>query len=570
MSVVFDEAGKAVFRRNELWMRAMYFFTGLLITSWAVWLLGLLHCINQPLFIGVAGVFMIIAFFIALKKRGQLFFKDVFQTFKTGPGENRKVKWLQYLGIAALLIFFCISLAPPTDADSLDYHLGIPVEMLRTGSLWFDIHNLHFRLAGFGEMLNLLGVANGCVQLGAFLQMLALLWLIVVYIEAVPKTLKSHVYPLVLGIPVLLFFIPGQKHQLTGIAASSICFYMLCFQKQHFTRQVIMLWVCTLLFAVGIKYSFIISAAALLLYAFLQAKNKGGIFITTVVLACIFVAPVFVYKYLQFGDVLSPVLERFKAQPDPAVISLGRFLRNFRDPGFGFPGGIFLPASFGSISVTMGWCAVVLLFVFSLCRQYWRECTVVLLFIVLTIGFGQKTARFFVEPYLWMLPVVLLNAASQKTGKYVLKLGVAQFLLLLPFIAFSFYLLVPGIVSGNLREKVLVRSAYGYAESRWLDKVLPQDARIATGLRSRAWLPRPFFPKEYLYLPMKDSNRTAKMDSMLKAYRINYLVLEDGTGLEKFKTQYAGTIVAGPEKFTLATRNPFNSSSYELVVYKLK
>jgi hypothetical protein len=570
MSVVFDEAGKAAFKRHEIWMRAMYFFTGLLIISWAIWLLALSHLISRPLLIAIAVAFMLVAFFIALKKKGRLFFKDVFQTLKITPEQKRSAAWLQYLGIAALFIFFVISLAPPTDADSLDYHLGIPVEMLRTGSLWFDIHNIHFRLAGFGEMINLLGVANGCVQLGAFLQMLALFWLLSVYVQTVPPALKKHVYSLVLGIPILLFLIPGQKHQLTGIAATSLCFYILCFHTGQLTKRVVVLWVCTLLLAVGIKYSFILSATALLLYALLQTNNKSRIIITTALLGSVFLAPVFIYKYLHFGDALSPLFERFSSVPDPAVIGLGRFLRNFRDPGFGFPIGLFLPAGMGTISVILGWCAVLLLLAFSLYKKYWRECITVFLFVALTIALGQRTARFFMEPYLWMLLPLLLHWGYKKAGKVVFTIADIQFVLLFPFILFSFYLLAPGIVSNKLREKVLVRTSFGYTESKWMDEVLPADARIATHLRSRAYLPRPYFPREYMYYALKDSRRVKMMDSMMQAYGITYLVLQTDKASDRLKDRYNAALFAGPKKFTIATRNPFNSGTYELVIYKLK
>jgi len=570
MAIVFDETGKAVFKRNELWIRASYFFSGLLITSWTIWLLALSGFISQPLLIAIAIAFITAALPIVIKKKGMLFITNAIQQLKTSGTESPAQKWLQYAGLTVLFIFFIISLTAPTDADSLDYHLGIPVEILRTESLWFDINNIHFRMAGFGEMLNLLGVANGCAQLGAFIQMLALLWLLMVYTEAIPRTSKSYLFSTMLGIPILLFLVPGQKHQLTGIAATSLCFYILCFQKGHFSKQVLLLWISTLLLAVGIKYSFIISAAALLLYALLQAKNSKRLWLYGILLGLLFTGPLFLYRYIHFGDPLSPLVEGLKPNPDPFIIQLGRFFHSFQDPGFGFPLGVFLPASLGSVSVTMGWCAVLLLLAFTLYKQDGRECLVALLFIILTVSVGQKTARFFIEPYLWLLLPVLLHLSQKKWGKYALRMANVQLLLLLPVVLFSFYSLAPAILSNKLREKVLIRSSFGYAESKWLDEVLPAEARIATGLRSRAYLPTPFFPREYLYLGTKRTELALQTKQMIQTYGINYLVLEKNEATEKLLTDYNAILYAGPKKFNIATRNPFNSAQYELAIYKLK
>ena len=67
------------------------------------------------------------------------------------------------LGLAAL--------GPPTDADSLDYHLGLALEWLRHGGViprpdWYPS-----RLAGITESVNMLGLAAGTDGLGGGLQL---------------------------------------------------------------------------------------------------------------------------------------------------------------------------------------------------------------------------------------------------------------------------------------------------------------------------------------------------------------------------------------------------------------
>src|SRR5579863_4887696 len=51
------------------------------------------------------------------------------------------------------------ALGPVTDADSIHYHLGVPLEWLRHGGAYARSDWLTWRLVGIGESLNLLGLA---------------------------------------------------------------------------------------------------------------------------------------------------------------------------------------------------------------------------------------------------------------------------------------------------------------------------------------------------------------------------------------------------------------------------
>src|SRR5205814_5402997 len=66
------------------------------------------------------------------------------------------------LGLAAL--------GPPTDADSLDYHLGLALEWLRHGGAYPRPDWYAGRLAGISESLNMLGLTAGTDSPGAGLQ----------------------------------------------------------------------------------------------------------------------------------------------------------------------------------------------------------------------------------------------------------------------------------------------------------------------------------------------------------------------------------------------------------------
>lgn len=570
MTIVFDNIGRAIFKQTELWVRAMYFFSGLLVTSWLVLLLSISGWVSVPVlkmmslgFIGL-GIF----FFI---RGGTFFLKDILLRFPA-VGKALFSKIILFAVYATLVCFLVIALAPPTDADSLDYHLGVPVEILRTGSLWFNKDLLQFRLTGFGEMLNLLGVANGCPQLSALLQVISLLWLMGIYADAVPGKSKDVLLALMLGIPVLLFLIPNQKNQLTGVICTCVCFYGIASRYAQLKSNVFLLFIWTLVFAIGIKYSFALSAAVILFFLFAKDQDielppkQGGNF----VLWCIvFLGPLYAYKLIHYGDPLSPMLEELRPNPDAVVANFARYIQQFSDSDYPFPVNLFLPSSIGNISAVLGWSAVILLMFLTFYKSYLREVCCIALFFLLTILFGQKTPRFFIEPYLWILPFFVIKAASSKWSKYLLVPGQLQFLLLLPFFFFAASIFLPGILSDKGREKVMQQYAYGYSESRWINKVIPKGETVISFRYSKSLIEPVVFPKEYLALTFgKGATDTSKIKKMFTEYKARYIVLRKEEA-KRFRQYYNFELVAGPQEFYKATRNKYNRRAYELGLYKL-
>lgn len=343
-------------------------------------------------------------------------------------------------------------------------------------------------MAGFGEMLNVIGVANGCPQLGAFIQIIGLGLVLNAYIKTIDSEQKLNLLTIFLGIPVLLFLVPNQKHQLTGILITSLCFLHLR-KTNRFTSTKLTLFLAILLFAASIKYSFLLSFASLLL--FYTLKKPGGVtffdfLVKLTLLSAIILGPQLLFRWFFLGDPLSPLLESFTPKADSVIIKLyTAFYQN----------------------------------------RYYKY------FIL--------TARF-------------------------------QLFILIPFLVTGVYTLASSLFSDSQREKVLLKSSNGYAESKWIDEVLPLNARICIASRSRAFLPRPYFPWEYLHFTsMEVRTEAGVLDRKLKEYKIDYIILPP-TGFEAIRSKYAGEVIAGPKKFSLATRNPFNSSEYEMVIYKMK
>lgn len=559
INIVSVAIGKRVFKLNDTWAQAMYFFCGLLIISWLINLFAILGLVSLLALRLAPACIVLLASVIFFKQRG--YYKASLGKLLRMPDNNNLFEKILRVSILIALGALCLAvLAPPTDADSINYHLAIPTEILKTGSLWYDKNMLHFRLVGFGEMLNLLGLANGCLQLSSMIQFIALIWLLQLFND-------KRLWPLILGIPVLMFLLLSQKHQLTGIIATSFCFYTIINQDLTNNKKAGLLCILTICFAAGIKYSFIVSAVLLFLLMIVKAgKNRLRLSGMIIISAFIVLAPLCIYKYLHFGDAFSPLMERFKSDQDPVIVAFADYIHHFRDSKFIFPLNIFLPSSFGFITAVlgMGFFAFILAIVLRGTDIY--GLITIALWILITAIFGQATGRFFYEPYIWTL-ILLIPVYDKKLYSYFSAFLQIQFLVILPLILYGAITLLPGIISNRGREQVMLSSSAGYAESSWLNKVLPGNARICTNLRCRSLLPRPYFPIEYLLF---NRNNNARLDSMLTAYHINYLVLSDNAAMKSFREKYAGRAVYGPQLFRNASRNPFNSKSYSLTVYELK
>lgn len=571
MGIVFDTAGKTIFRYTEPWARASYFFSGLLLTSWLILLLSLFTLVSVILLKLVALSFVLSAMILQLKNKSRFFFGAILKSLSIPPGASMFSRVTMYLVYVVLACSVIISLAPPTDADSLNYHLGIPVEILRSGSIWYNPDLLQYRMVGLGEMLNILGVANGCVQLGALLQWMGFLWLMYVYAETVPAGTKSTVLSLMLAAPVLLFLIPGQKHQLTGIVCTSLCFHALVHNRSLLQGRMLPLFTFCLVLAMGIKYSFLLSGFVIivLLWAGAQGlKLAASKTLHIVLLGCIFLLPLFLYRYLHYGDILSPMLERYKSIPDEVVIKFAAYIKGYTDSGFAFPLNVLLPSSASNISSVLAWTAVMII-VFLFLKKYRIEAAVICLFIILTIFLGQQSSRFFLEPYFWMLPLLIVAIGEHSKWSIVLRIGQAQFLLLVPFFLYAVYILVPGIISDTGRETVLRQHAHEYNEAKWINAIVPGNAVVATFTPSRAFIDKRTFPLEYLSLIFeKDTASVHKIDKMLRDYNVQYLVVNPQQA-NRLRPEYHAEKVSGIQTFEKASRNPFNIHTYRLALYRL-
>ena len=475
------------------------------------------------------------------------------------------------------------ALGPPTDADSLNYHLGVPLDILRHHRAYPRPDWPYARLAGLGESLNLLGLAGGTDILGAALQFAGL-----VAILAAANTFARDnrdrllVSMLVVSCPVVIFLVFNQKPQMLATAATTVAIFLIAQRFRDIDRVTLLLSFGCVLFAVGCKYSFMMTGAIVLTVGLLAARRASLLpwaVGTCLVAYLILVFPGNLQNWMFYGDPVSPFLERFRSHGDPAVIRFAEFYRGYlfnsdTNP-VPFPLNLFIPASLGDLSAVLG--LGPLLLILGLRRMQEVPAKVLLFSALAAVPFSlllsRMGARYLYEPYLWIVPLVTCMAWGP-IKSLLAKVTLAQMALMALLSVLGAATLFPGALTGSLRHRVMSNLAFGYAEAYWVNEVLPADAVVLSWNRSVALAPRPFLSRDILiFSDLTNPVERGKIIKQIESFRVNTVVVHLPGEEELLEVQSLGLSpgkrVAGPRKFIMATRNPWNRSTDELSIYRL-
>jgi hypothetical protein len=472
------------------------------------------------------------------------------------------------LGLAAL--------GPPTDADSLDYHLGLALEWLRHGGVHPRLDWYPSRLAGIGESLNMLGLAAGTDSFGAGLQFGGMIAAAVALrsFAATPRD-RLLAWLLVASCPAIVFLVPNQKPQMLPAAGTTIAIVMAIHRFENFRPADAVLALTAAAFAVAAKITFILTAGfVVLVWLGAGRKNRRTAFVvaTTAVAFAALVLPMLLRNLAFYGDPLSPMLERFRPAPNPEVtfyavylhtmagtLSLGTLLR--------FPFDLMINLKPAEFSTVLGF--GVLAFVPAL-RSSGR--TRLLLWAALGAAIaglvlGQLAPRFFLESFLWA-GAAAVGAGWTRTKRLLLRGLSLQGAVTAIFALVGTATLFPGALTPGLRHAVLTRSAAGFVEGEWLDQVLPPDAVFLGIQRFHVFSPRPF-----VVCDSATSAQGERADANIRKLvgsTVTHLVVDDPNEIFNRLSRRCGRSVAGPTRLRMATRNPLNKKDYQVEVFRLE
>ncbi len=496
------------------------------------------------------------------------------------PYITKIIRGLKVLTFGKLLIFILIllyllsSLSPPTDADSLDYHLGFGKLILQLGGLYPRTDWMHYRLAGSGEYINAIGINWDVDNLGALMQFFSVV-ILLIFMNVYGYAKNKTIYMLsVLSSPILLFMINTQKYQIMPSIGLSIAL-MSCFVEEYSILLGI-LAVITCVFSVSAKVSFIITGLIVILFLLCSPRGISNKIMLLFVLLLSYALcgfPMHLFNYISYNDPFSPILQYYLNLSGD--ISAGRvyavFMKDYKDHILPFPINLFIPGSIGTISTSLGAGTLLFLYLFKLPSKS-NMCRFALVTILFALLFFSQNgnARFFLEGYfIGLLCVVVFYSGS--VNNLIKNVILLQSVLILPFVIWGSFMVL-GCVSSDYRDKIMSKYAYGYNICEEISKYIPETETVVGATRSNYLYKSKFMAMDRLRVA--DINNPIEkrklLDDFIK-YKVSYVVASNtdlkkytnlGLNLKKIKTR---SILSYNE-----TRNPFNVlPAQQVYIYKI-
>ena len=498
---------------------------------------------------------------------------------------NDLIRYYKNLNLLDKIIFSIItfnvislllsSLGPPTDADSLDYHLGVPLSWLRNINEFPLDGWLHTRLVGLGEVINYIGLVCGTDILGQIIQYSGL-WIVFLALCQLTSNKKQ-----VLLIGLLVFCIPLNLSLITSqkpfVFPSAVMFFgFISFLRNiHNVNDKIsfisLLFIC---YGIACKYSFIVPGFFLILFIMFISFKKHTlckIYVALLLASLVTIVPIYFRNIFIYGDPISPMLEFLKSNPDPLIMRFADSIRTYGGTINLFNVAI-LPFKLGItfnpslLSTVLGFGVLSIFFVKIKTYEAKIMYSIGGIISLSILLIGNISPRYYLDAYWLFIGAVSLNELNKRMlffSKIMLIQGIC-------FSILAFYgtiSLFPGALSSQKRDFVMSKSANGYNESKWINSILPKDAFIITQIRSNALLPRKYVPWDQFFWGKKqeDVNTYLKSnDKKIDALLLKLPLHEDLSWLNENK------IKSMKKTFYKGTRNPLNrGNKYEMQLFLL-
>ena len=180
--------------------------------------------------------FYILSIIISLFGIWHLFVKIKFISNFSNLFKNITKSVFEIILILFVLLYFLLSLGPITDADSLDYHLSVPIYILNYGFFPKDILWFHAAQAGLGEIPIIFGIVIGAEQFLGLIQFSGLISIIGILRKNIYKVNKNEYFIkkfylilIFLSLPILVYLNSTAKPQLIFLGYTSLAFVITFF-----------------------------------------------------------------------------------------------------------------------------------------------------------------------------------------------------------------------------------------------------------------------------------------------------------------------------------------------------
>ena len=472
---------------------------------------------------------------------------------------NNNNTFFKYLIIVYFLFLILISLGPPSMADALDYHYGVPLYLLKYSFLPNQDIWLHGSLFGFGELLSAIGLYLKTDNFFTFFQLFSL----ILFFEFLVRKEKNQpkfffILLFIISSPVILFLISGPKPLLFPQLLTAAALYIF-FKEKKFDKNNLILVAILLIGASQFKLSFILSSIVIGLLVFIKAFKFNKKIIINLTLISLFIClPKIYYNFTQVEkfEIINVITTLPKIYLDLAS--------NYRDSDIIYPLNLFFPSSLGLITTILGFQIFILFFLKKVSKEFKSILIVTTLTILIHFIFGQQTSRMYFEFLLWIgIGVCFLDKINFK-NKLITYALLPQSLLIVTISIYFGSTTIPSIFNLDYRNEFMKKNSFEYAGIKWANAQILSKYPIISELRSNALLANEFIPFENI----QKLQETKKYIDYLKLKKPKFIITKRNNFNNHFLKDCIGKIYKNSENFNKATRNPYNRvAKYKIYIY---
>tara|TARA_B100000989_G_scaffold260293_1_gene210842 strand:+ start:124 stop:1944 length:1821 start_codon:yes stop_codon:yes gene_type:complete len=486
-------------------------------------------------------------------------------------------KLFLYLIISCYLL---ISLGLITDADSLDYHLGVPLYILNNESYPKIKFWMHLTKSGSGEIFYTIGLINNALQLPGLTQFAGIISIFGLFQKKIKfKNNQDDFYItlIALSCPVLIFFISSAKVQLVYVAASTLIFTLIFFSDYKLLNNLKLIILINIIFvtAISAKFSFALSSFilwfALLVISYKYKFHLKYIFVSIIIFSYILL-PRSYYRFDLYDFKLIESL--FKPLP-LHLYGYGQLYESLTSCGYNgcFPYWLIFPKNLGTFTETLGIGSIAILLIkFKKTNVFYFAMAVLIIQIFFSAIFGPNNARWYIEPFMWgLITIKIFGFRNLILKKIFFNIGMFQSLVILIVLFYGVYSLTPGSFSENQSNRILSKNADGYKLFKWANKNLSSEDIIISTHRSFALGGKKFIPGDImLYIDVNNEESIIYFEE-LKKFKPN-LILFYGSkkNYQKLSGCLGELLFYKKNISTKGSRNPFNRmyEKFDGYIYK--
>jgi len=483
-----------------------------------------------------------------------------------------------YLNLFILILYFLIAASPETSADSLDYHSGSALNILRFNH--YVIENYWFTSAqsGSGESLIALGFSMQAEQFGSLIQFSSLLSIFGIIRKISDKHFffgsKNLLSLIILTCPVLLFLVSGNKPQLffSSLLFISLAMIYIKNKKQNFLFIYTIINILIFISITG-KFSFNLSGFLIWLlatYKMINKRNFVKLLGITICLFFIFLFPLALWKYNELGGNLIT----YFFSPFPIHLpGYDYFLKHIQLPAnlsLGFPYFFFTASSLSTITETLGFSSIIILILFLNLKDARLEIIeliiLIILFIIISNLYASPSARYYFDIILWSaLGVKFLK--NDFNSIFFRILSYFQISIIICALLFASYNFFPGSLTWKNYENVKNKYAFQYSGIDWVNKNTPDGSSVIIFARPISIYKE--FAISGIFMNFTNREQSIYYQNEIKRYNPQfYVTFGDAPRFDHLKGCISSLYKKKENVGYHATRNPFKKgSNYNAYIY---